>query len=194
MAETDLRSVELCWVDLETGGLEPDRHAILEVAFVRTDLRSDVLGRFGSRVRPLPGYEIEDKALEVSGITRVDAVARCHPRMIDVWPELERLAKGAMLAGHNVGFDRGFLRYAERRLGGELAWGSHHAIDTMSLSIPRLVSGEVKSLSLSALVAFFGIVLQTGQPGDLAVRTDRHSAMGDVLLSIELYRRLQGIA
>jgi ribonuclease T len=115
-------------VDVETGGFDWNRHALLEIAAVPIDL--DDNGRFilgelvSAHVVPAPGTEIDPKSLEVTGII-ID-----HPfRMAK--PEKEALdhifaavraavrkhgCQRAILVGHNAHFDLNFLNAAVARV------------------------------------------------------------------------------
>src|SRR6187549_240182 len=115
-------------VDVETGGFDWTRHALLEIAAIPIDLDSDghfVLGEVVSaHVVPAPGTEIDPKSLEVTGII-ID-----HPfRMAK--PEKEALdhifaavraavrrhgCQRAILVGHNAHFDLNFLNAAVARV------------------------------------------------------------------------------
>ena len=58
-------------VDLETGGFNPQKHAILELAAVHLQFDQDhlVLGeQWHQPVEPYPGSTIDDAALKVTGI------------------------------------------------------------------------------------------------------------------------------
>src|ERR1700722_12424715 len=58
------------FIDLETGGLEPTRHSILQVAAVITDLDLKIRGHFMSYIRPHPDLEINDEALAINQLCR----------------------------------------------------------------------------------------------------------------------------
>ena len=115
-------------VDVETGGFDWNRHALLEIAAIPIELDSD--GRFVTgevacvHLDPAPGTEIDPKSLEV---TRIDIG---HPfRMAK--PEKEALdhifaavraavrrhgCQRAILVGHNAHFDLNFLNAAVARV------------------------------------------------------------------------------
>jgi ribonuclease T len=115
-------------VDVETGGFDWTRHALLEIAAIPIDLDADghfVLGdTVSAHVVPAPGTEIDPKSLEVTGII-ID-----HPfRMAK--PEKEALdhifaavraavrkhgCQRAILVGHNAHFDLNFLNAAVARV------------------------------------------------------------------------------
>lgn len=116
-------------VDVETGGFESNRHALLEIAAVPIDLDDSgryVMGETASaHLEPAPGTEIDPKSLEVTGI-RLD-----HPFRL-AKPEREALdhifaavraavrkhgCQRAILVGHNAHFDLGFVNAAVARCG-----------------------------------------------------------------------------
>lgn len=116
-------------VDVETGGFDSERHALLEIAAQPIDVDAD--GRLfpgemvHAHVEPFQGSEIDPKSLEVTGII-VD-----HPFRF-AQPEREALnhvfqpvraamrrhrCQRAILVGHNASFDLAFLNAAIRRTG-----------------------------------------------------------------------------
>ncbi len=114
-------------VDVETGGFDWNRHALLEIAVVPIDLDEDgrlVPGETASaHLVPAPGTEIDPKSLQVTGID-LD-----HPFRL-AKPEREALdhvfaavraavrrhdCQRAILVGHNAHFDLNFLNAAVAR-------------------------------------------------------------------------------
>ena len=115
-------------VDVETGGFDWNRHALLEIAAVPIDL--DEHGRYvmgetaSAHLMPAPGTEIDPKSLEITGID-ID-----HPFRL-AKPEKEALdhvfaavraavrkhgCQRAILVGHNAHFDLNFLNAAVARV------------------------------------------------------------------------------
>ncbi|MGO0999766.1 ribonuclease T [Lysobacter sp. CA196] len=116
-------------VDVETGGFDWNRHALLEIAVQPLELDADgrlVPGPMSSaHVVPAPGTLIDPKSLEVTGID-ID-----HP-FRDAKPERQALesvfapvrealkrqgCQRAILVGHNAHFDLNFLNAAVARSG-----------------------------------------------------------------------------
>ena len=116
-------------VDVETGGFDWNRHALLEIAAVPLDVDEHgalVLGEATSaHVVPAPGTDIDPQSLEVTGID-ID-----HPFRF-AKPEREALdhvfagvraavrkhgCQRAILVGHNAHFDLNFLNAAVARTG-----------------------------------------------------------------------------
>lgn len=114
-------------VDVETGGFDAERHALLEVAAIPIEMDEDGNvfpgATAATHVMPFPGALLDPRALEVTGID-ID-----HPfrDAVDEKAALDRIfrpvreavrrnqCQRAILVGHNAGFDLGFLNAAVRR-------------------------------------------------------------------------------
>ena len=114
-------------VDVETGGFDWNRHALLEIAVQPIDLDDNGLmvpGEIASaHLIPAPGTEIDPKSLEITGINldhpfrfakpekealdHVFAAVRAAVRKHD--------CQRAILVGHNAHFDLNFLNAAIAR-------------------------------------------------------------------------------
>ena len=115
-------------VDVETGGFDPQRNALLEIAAV--PIVFDAAGRLApgatvcTHVDPFPGGELDPKSMEITGIDVG------HPYR-DAKPEREALdhifrqvrlaareaeCQRAILVGHNAPFDLAFLNAAVARV------------------------------------------------------------------------------
>ena len=116
-------------VDVETGGFDCSKHALLEIAVLPIDL--DAQGRYvtgegaSAHVVPAAGTQVDPKSLEITGII-ID-----HPFRF-AKPEREALdhvfaavraavrkhgCQRAILVGHNAHFDLNFLNAAVARSG-----------------------------------------------------------------------------
>jgi ribonuclease T len=116
-------------VDVETGGFDAERHALLEIA--ASPIEMDEEGRVfpgvvvSTHVMPFPGAEIDPKALEVTGIDvdhpfrgAVNERAALDHLFVPIRAALKRYGcQRAVLVGHNAAFDLGFLNAAVRRTG-----------------------------------------------------------------------------
>jgi len=98
-------------IDVETTGLSPKGHRVLELAIVRTDPTGRVVDEWVRRFDP----EGPVGATHIHGITAADVAGA--PRFAEVLPEVTRRLAGAAIAGHNVRFDLGFLRAEYARAG-----------------------------------------------------------------------------
>lgn len=115
-------------VDVETGGFDAERHALLEIAAIPIEMDDGGFLHPGqvatTHVMPFPGAQIDPKSLEITGID-ID-----HPfrDAVDEKAALDRIfrpvreavrrhgCQRAILVGHNAAFDLGFLNAAVRRV------------------------------------------------------------------------------
>ena len=142
-----LISVPFCVVDLETTGGAPGRDAITEIGAVRF-CGGEVQGTFHTLVNP--GREIPATITLLTGITHAMVVEA--PSIRSALPAFLEFAGGAVVVGHNVRFDLGFLNAAADELGyGRLP---NRSVDTLGLA-RRLVGGETRRLDLASLAAYF---------------------------------------
>ena len=116
-------------VDVETGGFDWNRHALLEIAAVPIDLDDDgryVLGETTSaHVIPAEGTEIDPQSLEVTGIDLDHPFRLAKPEreaLNHVFGPVRNAVKKhgcqrAILVGHNAHFDLNFLNATVARCG-----------------------------------------------------------------------------
>lgn len=116
-------------VDVETGGFDAVRNALLEIAAVPIDLDDDgryILGETScAHVVPAPGLDIDPASLAVTGI-KLDhpfRLAKPEKDALDhVFAPVRAAVKKhgcqrAILVGHNAHFDLGFINAAVARTG-----------------------------------------------------------------------------
>ncbi len=115
-------------VDVETGGFDCTRHALLEIAAVPIEFDDDGLLAVGemhsTHVIPFDGSEIDPKSLEVTGIdiSHPFRDAKDERAALDhIFMPIRQAAKRnnctrAILVGHNAFFDLGFLNAAVARV------------------------------------------------------------------------------
>ncbi len=144
---TPLFDVTFCVIDLETTGGSPQTCGITEIGAVK--LRGgECLGRFQTLVNP--GVAIPPTITVLTGITQSMVVPA--PRIETVLPSLLEFIGDAVIVGHNVRFDLGFLRHALERAGQPPL--RNRNIDTYALA-KRLVRDEVRNLKLGTLAQHF---------------------------------------
>ena len=116
-------------VDVETGGFDWNRHALLEIAVVPIDL--DEAGRYvcgetaSAHLEPAPGTEIDPVSLEVTGIqldhpfrlAKPERAALDHVFAAVRTAVRKHECQRAILLGHNAHFDLNFVNAAVVRSG-----------------------------------------------------------------------------
>jgi DNA polymerase III subunit epsilon len=140
---TPLADVTFCVIDLETTGGSATDDRITEVGAVL--LRGgECLGTFQTLVNP--GQTVPPAITVLTGIT--DAMLVPAPRIEAVLPSLLGFCGDAVIVGHNIGFDLGFLRAACARTERPPPPGPR--VDTVSLA-RRLLVDEVPNHRLGTL-------------------------------------------
>ena len=153
-------------VDTETTGTDPKTSELIELAAVRIEGRA-ITDRWSTFVDP--GRSIVGN--QMHGIT--DADVRGAPGPKEAAEAFLAFAGDALIVGHSVGFDLGFLE-AARGDGDRFEPGRY--LDTLVLARETMPGAE--SYRLGDLARFFGITLETP-----------HRALPDALATAELLLR-----
>ena len=165
---TPLSEVTFCVIDLETTGGSPGTDRITEIGAVR--LRGgECLGTLQTLVNP--GCAIPPTICVLTGIT--DSLVSKAPRIEEVLGSLVDFIGDAVIVGHNVGFDVGFVQAALERDGRDRLENS--TIDTVGLA-RRLVRDEVPNCKLGTLAERFCLPHRPSHRG-----LDDALATGDLL-------------
>jgi DNA polymerase III subunit epsilon len=144
---TPLHEVTFCVFDLETTGGSPESCAITEIGAVLVR-GGECLGTFQTLVNP--GCAIPPEITLLTGIS--EAMVIRAPRIESVLPAFQQFCGDAVMVGHNVKFDLGFINAALVRSGREAFSGP--SADTLALA-RRLVRAEVPNCKLSTLADQF---------------------------------------
>jgi DNA polymerase III epsilon subunit-like protein len=110
-------------VDTETGGLFPEKHALLSICFIIVDKDLNVLDEFDHKILPNPAYGIDPKAAEINGY-KPDTWAsmaqgfdhlqadRTFTQHIDQWfpAAMTDPSRKVMAVAHNATFDQRFVK------------------------------------------------------------------------------------
>ena len=180
-------------IDLETTGLDPQYHEIVEIGAVLLDNKFNELGTFEYLVCP----EYPERALSFND----DGTVRNNLALFN-WGQLMRLGeniyhtvthlenfvrghvretKEVCLFGQNIKFDDGFLRAAYKQC--EQDWPfDYHAIDLVSMWYQWYMFNTGKppeSLSLKKIGEYFEIDNPT-----------EHRALADIQFTIQLARKM----
>lgn len=141
-------------VDVETSGLDPARHRVLQIGVVVVDADGRVLDRWSTLVRSdlIPWRSAGPT--EVHGIRRRDLWSA--PRTSTAIAELARRLESARVVAHNAPFDLAFLTAEAERSGVRLPLNS--PICTLRLS-RALDPGRRHSHRLVDVCARYGVNL-----------------------------------
>ena len=159
-------------LDLETTGLDPRSCRVVAIGAVRQHggrlYRGTVIDQLIN-----PGEPIPSASSAVHGIT--DVLVETTPPLAAVLPEIQHRLQGCVLVGHNIGFDLAVLTNEAARCG--RTWPVPPALDTFLLT--AALEPQRVDLNLEAIAADWGVPAAA-----------RHTALGDCLITGELYSRL----
>jgi DNA polymerase-3 subunit epsilon len=119
-----------------------------------------------------PGRTIPQAAVSIHGIS--GEMVRGEPSVEKVLPRFARFVEETVLVGHDVAFDMSFFHLNEQRTGVRLR---QPVLDTLLLD--AVANPDREDHSLEAMAELFGVSV-----------IGRHTALGDAILTAELFLRL----
>ncbi|HEY2563693.1 MAG TPA: exonuclease domain-containing protein, partial [Acidimicrobiales bacterium] len=168
---TSLSQVTFVVLDVETTGGSPASSSLTEVAAARYR-GGELLGTYQTLVRP--DERIPPFITALTGIS--DAMVVDAPPIGAMLPSFLEFVGGAVVVGHNIRFDLGFLNHALVSTGRDPI--ANPSVDTLALA-RRLVRDMVPNCKLGTLAA---VLRLPNQPS--------HRALNDVLATGDLLHAL----
>lgn len=184
--------MDICFIDIETTGLDPDRHTITEIAFLRPGMATTAFCCFFDLTVEEHAVATP-KALELNHYYQRANHPIRHPDggfIAKVPPHDRRhtaftiaeLTSGCVLAGAGVHFDQRFLETWMRRHGACPAW-DYHVID-----IPTYAAGYLGGVEPPFTTKKISDAYSVKQPeGD-----DKHTAYHDALWCKRVWDAIHG--
>ena len=166
-----LDQIEFIALDIESTGLAPGRHRILEVAAV---IVRD--GEPGAHFQRLvnPGRRIPQFITRFTGIS--EAMIKRAGIAADILPRLHEFIDNRPIVGHNIGFDLGFLSYEAQHASLDTDFPLE-GIDTIGLA-RRYLTG-MRRASLDRVATSLHLPIH-----------NRHRALPDALLTAQVFALL----
>jgi DNA polymerase III epsilon subunit-like protein len=175
---------KLLVIDTETGGLNPECHAILSLAAV---VYHDAPEEHIHLVIKDPEGLLSSSALAVNGFTE----ERVNAEGVTPWEAVQRLKallqkndmRGRVtLVGHNLPFDVGFLRRLYRLAGEDFdAQFSHGGLDTKVAALLLEQAGRISMETASLIHAAPAVGVKV---------TQAHDALSDALATAKALKRM----
>ena len=169
---TPLREIHAVILDTETTGLDVTHDRLIQIGATRFQegkcLESETFS-----VRIDPRQPIVEAATAIHGIT--DAMVRGAPSFEEIRDEFLEWIGDDIIVGQSIGFDLAILVREMRNSG--IEWRPPRCLDTKLLA--AALDGSDAESTLDALAARFEIPL-----------VDRHQALGDALMTGEIFRHL----
>lgn len=191
-----LNDLSVTIYDCETGGLDPEEHAITEIALLNFDLKTFTVNwEYQTFVQEYDGLIVTDKALEKTLVTRKDiANGITNEELVEILVEkfiasryIKNNRGNTITAGHNaIKFDSKFLERLFRSVKNTKGLPKYNLYDYISEEIHD-------TLSMSKQLWWnkeekFNLTECSKRAGYKLVGA--HSAMNDVRATFELYKYL----
>lgn len=176
--ESNFRTRRLIFIDLETTGLDKNKHEILEIGCLLVDGESfEIIEEFSAKVKPKHIKTANPEALKINGYTKEK-----WKNAKDVKEVLEKVASisdGAMVAGWHICFDWEFIEMYFKKLKIESSF-NYHQVDVQSIAYAKLYNTpQVKSMRLRNVAGYFGFDM-----------SDVHSAGEDIKITYKVFKKL----
>ena len=168
-----LDNVEFVVIDTETTGLRPGPDRVIEVACVRVR-GGEAIDSFQTLINPI--RRIPPFIAQFTGITQ--EMVNDAPTAKEVMPDVMRFIDGAIVVGHNVGFDIGFLSYEAHLVGRAFP---PDGLDTIPLA--RRFCPGLKRFKLDMVASHLNIPTK-----------NRHRALGDASVTAAVFLRILELA
>ncbi len=170
--DTRLEALPIVVFDLETTGLDVAVDTIVSLGGVRLQ-GSTIYRAVTIDCLVHPGRPIPPRSTAIHGIT--NDMVEGAPDFAEVWSDFRMMSDGAVLVGHNVGFDIAHLQNATRAAG--IDWSPPPFLCTYLLT--AALDLGLPSLQLDSVAESLGVRVR-----------GRHTALGDALVTAEVFARL----
>lgn len=186
--------MKIAFIDIETTGLDPDRHDVWDIGLVLAEDHTDL-----DNVYRMQWYVRPDLGAADPGALRVNRYyQRTKGFTRDNWSApssvattLARLTEGAYMAGMNVDFDVDFLEKFLRKHDACPAW-EYKPIELESMMLGMLCEYNRAADFVTSMFPFKSTTLSMFI-GVNAEEFDRHTAFGDAEWAYTVFRKVTGL-
>jgi len=169
-------------LDLETGGLDPGKDAVIALGMVPIRAGRIRLGEsFRTLVRPGGGRGIDPGSIPAHQL--VLGEVRDAPPIDDVLPEVARRLEGTVLLVHQKGIDVAFLKESCRRTG--VKWPGTKVVDTVDLLLRAAKRARFRTPELPLVTPSLNLSQAREEHGLPPYQA--HDALTDAVATAELF-------
>lgn len=184
--------VKLCFIDVETTGLDPKLNGVVQIAgqiVFGQGAEYTVIETFNFKVQPFPFDQINQKALEINGLT--EAVIFSYQEPKDVLPQFLAILNrhvdrknyndNFFFVGYNASFDDGFMRefFIKNSNHDYSRYFYRPALDVMQLALFRLKDERASMLNFKLTTV--AALLNFKPEGNF------HDAMTDIIATRQIF-------
>ena len=138
---------QIIFIDVETTGLNPALHEIIEIAIVGDNFA------FNTKIKPQHIETASEEALKMNGYSEDEWKYAMPPEAAAL--EIAKHIQGARIVGHNVRFDMDFIEELLHKYDVDV-WYDRRLIDTITLAHEHLIDCGIKSVAMDSIRSFFG--------------------------------------
>lgn len=180
-----MKKKDLAFIDLETTGLDAERHEIIEIgAIIARQIPKDgqgneleIIEEFDLKIKPEHIETSDPEALNINGYNEMDWMFAIS--LESAMKLLAEKTEGAMLVAQNVSFDWLFLEKAFFKTGIQNKM-DYHRIDILSMAYAKLYHDpRAQKFSLRSLCEYYEIKNERA-----------HTALADIRAEYEVYKKL----
>ena len=182
--------MKTCWIDLETTGIDENKHGVIQIAGMIIDQNGTELSSFNYPVRPFKRQLISKDALEVTGKTIEEireypdakevyrSLMQTFSKVVDKYNKQDKM----FFAGYNALFDWRFM-YKFWENNQDNYFGSFFWFPPLDVAV---IAGEflapqrhtMANFKLATVAKTLGITFDEGQT---------HDAFFDISLTMQIY-------
>lgn len=182
---------KLCFIDVETGGVDPCKCALLQISgVIRVHGQLGGEETFTLRIRPFNGDVVEKEALALNGLNPEEGMGprEAHIELLKILSKyVDKYNKRDkfFFIGYNAPFDNQFLRKFFEKCQDKYfgSWFFHPPIDVMNLAAVKLMNKRagMKNFKLGCVAKTCGIDFDLDKA---------HDASYDISKTVELFDKL----
>jgi DNA polymerase-3 subunit epsilon len=176
---SEMRDRPLIFLDIESTGLEIQKHEIIQIGALKTDSKKPfkIVDQINIKIKPERIKDADKDALKIVGYT--EAKWKDGITLKEALAILDEFAKGGIIVGYNVNFDWAILNHAYHGFG-RVDPFYYHRVDVMSMAYLKFFSIKtLKRFSLGEICTHLKIK-----------RDAAHDALDDARVTYLVFKKL----
>lgn len=177
MSSREFRTRPIIITDVETTGLNPTHHEIIDIGAIKVNHDLQEIARFDVKVQPMLVFNAEPEALKINGYNREGWHLASYPH--DAAAAFRDFSAEGILCAWNITFEYSFLEalFSEARIPSSM---DYHRIDIPSIA--WMLLPELKSMSMNSVAEHFNMPREP----------EPHRGITGAAYELEILRYLKG--